>query len=84
MGDVVVSVKAEAGKICKGNLTDDETGMLSFEVDSSPKHGTVTINLDGSFAYYPDKGYTGEDSFTYRYSEQLDYSAPCVVNITVE
>ena len=79
-----ISFEAEAGKICKGNLTDDETGMLSFEVDSSPKHGTVTINLDGSFAYYPDKGYTGEDSFTYRYSEQLDYSAPCVVNITVE
>ncbi|WP_461309700.1 Ig-like domain-containing protein [Azonexus hydrophilus] len=30
-----------------------------------PAHGKVTINPDGSITYYPDPGFSGEDSYTY-------------------
>ncbi len=57
---------------------------VGYTVSISPAHGTVTINADGTFVYYPDKGYTGTDTFSYCISEQLGYSAPCEVTVTVE
>ena len=34
--------------------------------DKGPQHGTVTLNVDGSFTYKPAPGYSGPDSFVYR------------------
>lgn len=31
-----------------------------------PKHGTVTINANGTVLYTPDPGFTGQDTFDYR------------------
>ncbi len=31
-----------------------------------PKHGTITINTNGTILYTPDPGYTGQDTFDYR------------------
>jgi aryl-phospho-beta-D-glucosidase BglC (GH1 family) len=33
---------------------------------SQPAHGSVVLNLDGSFAYTPSHGYSGPDSFRYK------------------
>src|SRR5258708_3481433 len=33
---------------------------------SSPAHGMLQLNADGSFTYTPNAGYTGPDSFTYQ------------------
>ncbi|MDX1408174.1 MAG: Ig-like domain-containing protein, partial [Saprospiraceae bacterium] len=33
---------------------------------SSPEHGSVMLNADGSYTYTPDPGFTGEDQFTYQ------------------
>lgn len=65
-------------------LAPEDEKNVSYSVAISPAHGTVTINADGTFVYYPDKGYTGTDTFSYCISEQLGYSAPCEVTVTVE
>lgn len=64
------------------NPGEDETKL--FKILTSPTHGTVTINADGSFTYYPDKDYTGTDEFYYVYSEFLGFSESCRVTITVK
>ena len=50
------------------NDTDPELQTLTVAAPmplSGPSHGSLTLNADGSFAYTPDSGYSGSDSFTY-------------------
>jgi hypothetical protein len=49
-----------------------------------PEHGTVTINNDGSFTFYPEKDFVGEVKFSFTYSEYLGWSDPCEVVINVK
>lgn len=58
--------------------------LKNFTLLTAPEHGYIAFDSDGSFRYYPDKGYTGSDSFTYTYNEFLGESEPCTVQITVE
>lgn len=46
-------------------LSDPISTINSYEVLAPPLHGDVIFNLDGTFQYTPDPGYTGSDSFTY-------------------
>jgi VCBS repeat-containing protein len=50
---------------------DPDNDVLSFTLTDGggPKHGTVTINGDGSYTYAPDADYSGTDSFTYLVSD---------------
>jgi hypothetical protein len=84
--DAVSEIKLDATKEtpCVSTLNSGNDNTKQFKVSVSPSHGTVSINADGSFTYYPDKGYTGTDTFSYVYSEYLDYSAPCTVTINVK
>ena len=79
-----ISITATKDTPCNGKIefTNDNLRMLS--IDEMPEHGTVTLNADGSFTYYPEKGFTGEVTFTYIYSEYLGWSDPCEVTITVQ
>lgn len=47
------------------SLTPNQTGEVTLSVKEKPRHGTVTLNQDGSFAYTPDAGYVGRDTFVY-------------------
>jgi uncharacterized repeat protein (TIGR02543 family) len=49
-----------------------------------PVHGTVTINLDGSFTYTPNAGFTGTDSFGYLVKSLDNNYATADVTITVQ
>ncbi len=72
------------GEMLTDSLAQNTNSNINrFVIDVSPANGTVTIDDSGQFVYFPYKGFEGTDTFTYRYSEQLDYSDPCVVNITV-
>jgi len=71
-----------------GQVTADggATDGFSFAVASGPSDGTVTMNDDGSFAYFPDTGFYGDDSFTFNVTdvytnETSDY--PGTVTLTV-
>src|SRR6185312_12455969 len=48
------------------NDTDADGDALSAVLVSGPAHGSLTLNLDGSFTYTPAADYNGADSFTYK------------------
>ena len=54
-----------------------------FTLASMPEHGTVSLLSDGTFAYYPDKDFSGTDTFTYTYNNLLGESEECTVEIRV-
>jgi VCBS repeat-containing protein len=65
------------------NDADVENDLLTAALVASPAHGTVTLNVNGSFVYNPAANYHGPDSFTYRVSDGATNSVPATVNITV-
>ncbi len=71
-------------KVSTGTLMGNQNGRVIFKLIESPKHGTVTIQSDGTFAYFPNADYTGTDEFLFAYAENLDFSEPCKVKITVK
>src|SRR6185503_5819605 len=50
---------------------------------TGPVHGTLTLNLDGSFTYVPAPQDNGPDAFTYEADNGVSRSATATVNITV-
>jgi gliding motility-associated-like protein len=88
--------KAECGGKAGGDLLKTDTG---FGIDSDPDgddifidtttiqkpaHGIVTINLDGTFVYYANLGFTGVDEFQYViYDVKKNFSTPATVTIHV-
>jgi hypothetical protein len=50
-----------------GVLENDfyQCGPITATLISSPIHGDLSLQLDGSFAYTPTQGFNGEDVFTY-------------------
>ena len=49
-----------------------------------PRHGRLNLDSDGSFSYTPDRGFAGEDTFTYRLESRGQTSAPATVTIDVK
>lgn len=78
-----LSFDAQKDTMLQGSLVTDNP-ITMYTLVTAPKHGYVSLSQDGSFIYYPEKGYTGEDSFTYTYNELLGESAPCKVTLTVK
>lgn len=77
-----ISFNVQKDTILKDKLAEFDR-MARYKIETSPHNGTVTINLDGTFTYYPNKGFTGTDTFTYTYNNYLGDSPECVVKITV-
>ncbi|MBP5230461.1 MAG: DUF4855 domain-containing protein, partial [Clostridia bacterium] len=71
-----------AGEPMSGALAEKDP-VRAYRIGVSPEHGEVSINEDGSFIYYPDPGYTGDDTFTFRYSERLFFSDDSTVTVHV-
>ena len=61
-----------------GNAITVQTTPISGAVN-----GIVTLAVDGSFAYTPNGGFTGTDSFSYRIDDGTGRSADGVATITV-
>jgi VCBS repeat-containing protein len=47
------------------NDTDVEDTTLAITVLTTPQHGTLSLQADGSFSYTPTPGFVGVDRFTY-------------------
>ncbi|WP_226576848.1 cadherin-like domain-containing protein [Acuticoccus sediminis] len=64
------------------NDTDADGDALVFGGTTSPLHGTLTDNGDGTLTYTPADGYVGTDTFTYSVSDGTN-SDSATVTITV-
>jgi len=65
-------------------------GYLVYSASTSPSHGSVTVNADGTFTYTPTTGFYGSDSFYYEVTDtmpsgyvQPGYTYTARVSITV-
>jgi len=47
------------------NDSDPDGDLLTAALVSGPTHGGVVLNADGTFTYYPDDNFAGQDTFTY-------------------
>ncbi len=72
--------------VMDNDYDNDPTDDVFVELRESPSHGDLVINADGSFTYYPDEGFFGEDSFSYYLMgipERAAYVDDATVFITV-
>ena len=65
------------------NDTDAEGAPMSAERVTNASNGNAILAANGSFTYTPEAGFCGTDSFTYRTSDGVRWSAPATVTITV-
>ncbi len=66
------------------NDTDADGDAVTASKVSDPSHGTVTLNLDGSFTYVPETDWHGEDTFRYMAGDGIGDSNEATVTITVD
>ncbi len=67
-----------------GTLPAGTDTERAFEICVAPDVGSLTLSPDGTFAYYPQKDFTGEVTFRLRYRELFDWSEPFDVTVTVK
>jgi VCBS repeat-containing protein len=65
------------------NDTDPNGDPLTAILQSSPTHGTLSLNSGGGFTYTPAANYNGTDSFTYKASDGSLQSSAVTVTITI-
>jgi large repetitive protein len=65
------------------NDSDNDMDILHAVLLVDVAHGTLVLNMDGTFTYTPDANYFGPDSFTYQAHDGLANSNVATVNITV-
>jgi VCBS repeat-containing protein len=65
------------------NDTDTDGDTLTASLETAPGNGSLTLNLDGSFEYIPDAGFTGTDTFTYVANDGTEDSNVATVTINV-
>ena len=55
----------------------------TFSAVTSPAHGSLSINADGSFQYLPAATYSGTDTFTYRITDPTGRTVTATETITI-
>ena len=78
--DAVLTVAAPGVLL---NDTDANNDSLAATLVAAPLFGTVTLNADGSFDYFPPANFSGTDSFTYKVNDGSTDSNVAMIIITV-
>jgi VCBS repeat-containing protein len=83
-GAIVFNSTFGAGRGILTNDTDVEGELfLGAKLVTSPTHGDLAFNEDGSFVYKPFPNFNGTDTFTYRTGDARDDSNVASVTINV-
>lgn len=77
--DTLLSVLAEG---VLTNDSDTDSSMMANLITGT-SHGSISLQIDGSFVYTPNANYFGSDSFTYRVSDGLLNSEIVSVSLTI-
>ena len=87
LSGTTLTVNAASGIITNtaGSDSDPEGQPVTVVAASvtSPGHGSLTVNANGSFTYTPAPGFSGTDSFTYRVTDGVLLSNVATVTILV-
>ncbi len=85
--DLVVTGPEDAGQGEEGapvaGVIDAGETAATFELDTPPANGEVTLNPDGTFNYVPDPDFNGTDSFTYRVTDSRGNTDTGTVEVIV-
>ncbi|MFM7813808.1 MAG: Ig-like domain-containing protein, partial [Flavobacteriales bacterium] len=65
------------------NDSDPNGNPLSYSIATNASNGTVIMNTDGSFLYFPNANYNGSDSFTYTVCDNYGGCSTATVTINV-
>ncbi len=79
--DSTLTVTAALGVLANDSDIEDEP--LTATIVSSPAHGALTLNADGSFEYVPAAEFSGFDSFSYLVSDGIANSNVAVVDLEI-
>ncbi|MCU7805802.1 MAG: tandem-95 repeat protein, partial [Candidatus Thiodiazotropha sp. (ex Lucinoma borealis)] len=63
--------------------SDENGDAVTYQLDSGSAHGSVLVNVDGSFSFAPEANYNGTDSFGYSVSDGNGGSSSYMVAIDV-
>ena len=63
--------------------TDSDGDALTYAVFTSPIHGVLTVNPDGTWIYIPDSNFFGSDTFSIQVSDGAGGTAVSTVSVTV-
>jgi VCBS repeat-containing protein len=66
-----------------GNDSDPDGNSITAVATTSPAHGVLIFNANGSFTYTPHPNYHGPDSFTYKVNDGALDSNVATVTITI-
>ena len=68
-----------------GNAATGDTYVPNsvFVPISTPTHGTVVMNADGTYTYTPNAGYAGLDSFAYKVTDPTGQVSFATETITI-
>ncbi|MEO2109616.1 MAG: Ig-like domain-containing protein, partial [Leeuwenhoekiella sp.] len=82
------TVITESGVPATGNVLvndfDPDGDTITVTGNTQPTNGSVTVNPDGTFAYTPELGFTGEDSFEYTVCDDGAPSECTTGTVTIE
>ena len=78
---LLLSVPSVTGILA--NDSDPDGDLFTATLASPPSDGTVTLKIDGSFAYSPNDDFVGADQFTYQASDGVNESTLATVSIIV-
>jgi putative nucleotidyltransferase with HDIG domain len=76
-------VRAAPGVLANDADEDEDALTLQTTPVTAPSNGSLTLSADGSFAYTPNFGFVGTDTFTYRVSDGTGLTDDAAVTITV-
>lgn len=64
------------------NDTDPDGDPMEVRLITPPEHGTLVLNIDGTFTYTPGPTYEGNDSFTYELCDDSGACSSATVTLT--